>query len=35
VGVHAEDIRPLMPDLEDVFVELTYRHQAERESGHA
>jgi ABC-2 type transport system ATP-binding protein len=35
VGVHAEDIRPLMPDLEDVFVELTYRHQAERESERA
>src|SRR5215470_3367854 len=25
VGVHADEIRPLMPDLEDVFVELTYR----------
>jgi len=34
VGVHAEEIRPLMPDLEDVFVELTYKHQAERETGH-
>jgi len=32
VGVHADDIRPLMPDLEDVFVELTYKHQAERGS---
>lgn len=30
VGVHADEIRPLMPDLEDVFVELTYKHQAER-----
>jgi ABC-2 type transport system ATP-binding protein len=35
VGVHAEEIRPLMPDLEDVFVELTYKHQAERETNHA
>ena len=34
VGVHADEIRPLMPDLEDVFVELTYRHQAEREIDH-
>jgi ABC-2 type transport system ATP-binding protein len=34
VGVHAEEIRPLMPDLEDVFVELTYKHQAERETNH-
>ena len=31
VGVHADEIRPLMPDLEDVFVELTYRKQAEME----
>src|SRR5215813_3700360 len=31
VGVHADEIRPLMPDLEDVFVELTYRKQAELE----
>jgi ABC-2 type transport system ATP-binding protein len=30
VGVQADEIRPLMPDLEDVFVELTYKHQAER-----
>src|SRR5579872_2197489 len=29
VGVHPEEIRPLLPDLEDVFVELTYRRQAE------
>ena len=35
VGVHADEIRPLMPDLEDVFVELTYKHQAEREIDHA
>jgi ABC-2 type transport system ATP-binding protein len=34
VGVHADEIRPLMPDLEDVFVELTYKHQAEREIDH-
>lgn len=27
VGVHAEEIRPLVADLEDVFVELTYRRQ--------
>jgi ABC-2 type transport system ATP-binding protein len=32
VGVHPEEIRPLMPDLEDVFVELTYRRQAETEA---
>ena len=31
VGVRPDDIRPLAPDLEDVFVELTYKHQAERE----
>ena len=35
VGVHADEIRPLMPDLEDVFVELTYKHQAEKEIDHA
>lgn len=33
VGVHADEIRPLMPDLEDVFVELTYRKQAEMEGS--
>lgn len=33
VGVHADEIRPLLPDLEDVFVELTYRKQAEMEDG--
>ena len=33
VGVHADEIRPLMPDLEDVFVELTYRRQAEMGGG--
>jgi ABC-2 type transport system ATP-binding protein len=31
IGVNYEEIRPLAPDLEDVFVELTYKHQAERE----
>ena len=35
VGVHADEIRPLMPDLEDVFVELTYRRQAEMEATKA
>ena len=35
VGIHADEIRPLMPDLEDVFVELTYRRQAEMEVGKA
>jgi ABC-2 type transport system ATP-binding protein len=29
MGVHPEEIRPLTPDLEDVFVELTYKRQAE------
>jgi len=33
VGVHADEIRPSMPDLEDVFVELTYKRQAEREAA--
>ena len=33
VGVHPDEIRPLAPDLEDVFVELTYKHQAEREAA--
>jgi ABC-2 type transport system ATP-binding protein len=33
VGVNPEEIRPLSPDLEDVFVELTYKHQAEREGA--
>jgi ABC-2 type transport system ATP-binding protein len=35
VGVHADEIRPLLPDLEDVFVELTYRRQAELEVSRA
>jgi len=29
------EIRPLAPSLEDVFVELTYRHQAAQENSHA
>jgi ABC-2 type transport system ATP-binding protein len=33
VGVHADEIRPLTPELEDVFVELTYRKQAELEGS--
>jgi ABC-type multidrug transport system ATPase subunit len=35
VGIHADEIRPLMPNLEDVFVELTYRRQAELEVSRA
>ncbi len=31
-GVRVEEIRPLVPSLEDVFVELTYRRQRELES---
>jgi hypothetical protein len=27
-GVAVAEIRPLAPSLEDVFVELTYKHQA-------
>jgi len=27
-GTHVGEIRPLAPTLEDVFVELTYKHQA-------
>jgi ABC-2 type transport system ATP-binding protein len=33
-GVEAQEIRPLMADLEDVFVELTYKRQA-LEASHA
>jgi len=29
------EIRPLAPSLEDVFVELTYRHQSAKESSGA
>ena len=32
-GVHVEEIRPLTPDLEDVFVELTRKRQAESEAS--
>ncbi len=32
-GVHVEEIRPLTPDLEDVFVELTRKRQAESEAA--
>ena len=32
LGVTTEEIRPLIADLEDVFVELTYRRQALEES---
>jgi ABC-type multidrug transport system ATPase subunit len=32
IGVKVEEIRPLVADLEDVFVELTYRRQALEES---
>ena len=31
VGIEISEIHPLRPSLEDVFVELTYRHKAERE----
>ena len=34
-GIDVSEIRPLAPTLEDVFVELTYRHQGEREAAHA
>ena len=32
-GIAAEEIRPLAPSLEDVFVELTYKHQARLEAA--
>jgi ABC-2 type transport system ATP-binding protein len=32
-GITVSDIRPLEPSLEDVFVELTYKHQAHAEAG--
>ena len=32
-GITVSDIRPLEPSLEDVFVELTYKHQAQAEAG--
>jgi HlyD family secretion protein len=34
-GVAVAEIRPLAPSLEDVFVELTYKHQAELEATRA
>jgi ABC-type multidrug transport system ATPase subunit len=34
-GIHITDIRPLTPSLEDVFVELTYKHQASLEAARA
>jgi len=34
-GIAVAEIRPLAPSLEDVFVELTYRHQAELEANRA
>ncbi len=32
-GVVVAEIRPLAPTLEDVFVELTYKHQAQAEAA--
>lgn len=34
-GIGFEEVRPLVPNLEDVFVELTYRRQAELEAARA
>lgn len=34
-GIEVEEVRPLMPSLEDVFVELTYQRQREMEAAHA
>ncbi len=33
-GIAVSEIRPLEPSLEDVFVELTYKHKAELEAAH-
>ena len=34
-GIAVAEIRPLAPSLEDVFVELTYKHQALLEAANA
>jgi ABC-type multidrug transport system ATPase subunit len=34
-GIEVEEVRPLMPSLEDVFVELTYQRQREMEAANA
>jgi ABC-type multidrug transport system ATPase subunit len=34
-GIAVTEVRALAPSLEDVFVELTYKHQAEREAARA
>jgi hypothetical protein len=34
-AISVADIRPLAPSLEDVFVELTYKHQALLEAARA
>jgi hypothetical protein len=34
-GIEVEEVRALLPSLEDVFVELTYKHQNEAEVAHA
>jgi len=34
-GISVAEIRPLAPSLEDVFVELTYKHQAQLEAARA
>ena len=34
-GIAVAEIRPLAPSLEDVFVELTYKHQAQMEAARA
>ena len=34
-GIEVEEVRALLPSLEDVFVELTYKHQKEAEAVNA